>query len=483
MDDAAGFRLEDETVRILDALIESSDDAILAKDLRGTILSWNRGAGRMYGYSAQEAVGRSVSVLMRADGGEELTDLLERIARGERIERHNAVRVTKTGRLIEVSLTLSPIRNASAVVIGALAVARDVTEHNRAIDSLRESEERLRSIVDSAVDAIILIDARGCVESFNFGAEQLFGYAAAEVVGKNVSMLMPSPYRDDHDGYLANYLDTGIAKIIGVGRDVTALRKDGRMLPVRLSVGELTIRGEKKFTGILHDLSARVQMEEQLREQAALVRLGEMAAVIAHEVRNPLAAVRGAIEVIGRRLPQGSREAAVTADIVGRIDTLNQLVTDLLLFARPPKPRPLAMELPTLLGVTTSLLGQDPAHHGIRVEMSGSVPPILGDSELLKIVFVNVLINSAQAMKGTGTIRISLTSTETMARIVVSDEGPGIAPEVRDKLFVPFVTTKSRGTGLGLSTVKRLVEAHRGEIQVDCPPSGGTSVTILLPLA
>jgi len=483
MDDAAGFRLEDETVRILDALIESSDDAILAKDLRGTILSWNRGAGRMYGYSAQEAVGRSVSVLMRADGGEELTDLLERIARGERIERHNAVRVTKTGRLIEVSLTLSPIRNASAVVIGALAVARDVTEHNRAIDSLRESEERLRSIVDSAVDAIILIDARGCVESFNFGAEQLFGYAAAEVVGKNVSMLMPSPYRDDHDGYLANYLDTGIAKIIGVGRDVTALRKDGRMLPVRLSVGELTIRGEKKFTGILHDLSARMQMEEQLREQAALVRLGEMAAVIAHEVRNPLAAVRGAIEVIGRRLPQGSREAAVTADIVGRIDTLNQLVTDLLLFARPPKPRPLAMELPTLLGVTTSLLGQDPAHHGIRVEMSGSVPPILGDSELLKIVFVNVLINSAQAMKGTGTIRISLTSTETMARIVVSDEGPGIAPEVRDKLFVPFVTTKSRGTGLGLSTVKRLVEAHRGEIHVDCPPSGGTSVTILLPLA
>jgi len=483
MDDAAGFRLEDETVRILDALIESSDDAILAKDLRGTILSWNRGAGRMYGYSAQEAVGRSVSVLMRADGGEELTDLLERIARGERIERHNAVRVTKTGRLIEVSLTLSPIRNASAVVIGALAVARDVTEHNRAIDSLRESEERLRSIVDSAVDAIILIDARGCVESFNFGAEQLFGYAAAEVVGKNVSMLMPSPYRDDHDGYLANYLDTGIAKIIGVGRDVTALRKDGRMLPVRLSVGELTIRGERKFTGILHDLSARVRMEEQLREQAALVRLGEMAAVIAHEVRNPLAAVRGAIEVIGRRLPQGSREAAVTADIVGRIDTLNQLVTDLLLFARPPKPRPLAMELPTLLGVTTSLLGQDPAHHGIRVEMSGSVPPILGDSELLKIVFVNVLINSAQAMKGTGTIRISLTSTETMARIVVSDEGPGIAPEVRDKLFVPFVTTKSRGTGLGLSTVKRLVEAHRGEIHVDCPPSGGTSVTILLPLA
>jgi two-component system sensor kinase FixL len=294
---------------------------------------------------------------------------------------------------------------------------------------------------------------------------------------------MPSPYREAHDGYMANYLDTGVAKIIGIGRDVTALRKDGGTFPVRLSVGELTIRGEKKFTGILHDLSSRVQMEDQLREQAALVRLGEMAAVIAHEVRNPLAAVRGAVEVIGGRLPGGSREAAITADIVARIDTLNQLVNDLLLFARPPKPRPIAMDVSVLLAATAAFLGEDASYRDVRVEISGSVPAVTADAELLKIVFTNVFINSAQAMRGKGTIHVALTPAGSMARIVVSDEGPGIAPEIRAKLFTPFVTTKARGTGLGLSTVKRLIEAHHGDIHVECPPAGGTAVTIRLPLA
>jgi two-component system sensor kinase FixL len=481
--DAAGFHPSDETFRILTALIESSDDAILAKDLQGTILSWNRGAERMYGYSAREIVGQSVRVLMSQDGGLELAHLLERISRGERVEPHEAVRIAKDGRPIDVSLTVSPITDASGTVIGAMAVARDVTERNRDIEKLRDNEARLRSIVDAAVDAIILIDARGHVESFNQGAERLFGYTAAEVIGRNVNMLMPSPYRDDHDGYLANYLDTGVAKIIGIGRDVTALRKDGRTFPVRLSVGELTIRGEKKFTGILHDLSTRVQMEEQLREQAALVRLGEMAAVIAHEVRNPLAAVRGAVEVIGGRLPGGSREAAITADIVARIDTLNHLVNDLLLFARPPKPHPIAVDLSVLLAATAALLGEDASYRDVRVQISGGMPPVTADAELLKIIFTNVFINSAQAMRGNGTIRVALTSADSMGQIVVSDEGPGISPEILNKLFTPFVTTKARGTGLGLSTVKRLIEAHHGDIHVECPPGGGTAVTIRLPLA
>jgi two-component system, LuxR family, sensor kinase FixL len=473
----------DETVRILTALIESSDDAILAKDLHGTILSWNRGAERIYGYQAAEIVGRPVQLLMRPDAAAELADLLDRVGRGERVERHEAVRVRKDGRFIDVSLTLTPIRDAGGTVIGALAVARDVTDRNRDIEKLRESEARLRSVVDSAVDAIIVIDARGRIESFNPGAERLFGYSVTEVIGQNVNILMPSPYREEHDGYMTNYVDTGIARIIGIGRDVTALRKDGRTLPVRLSVGELTIRGERKFTGILHDLSTRVQMEEQLREQAALVRLGEMAAVIAHEVRNPLAAVRGAIQVIGKRLPAESREAAVTTDIIARIDTLNQLVNDLLLFARPPTPRPIPLDVSLVLAATASLLGEDASYRNVRVEIAGSAPPIFADAELLKIVFINVFINAAQAMRGQGAIRVSVTSAGGMSQIAVADEGPGISPDVRDKLFTPFVTTKSRGTGLGLSTVKRLVEAHHGSIDVECPAGGGTTITIRLPLA
>src|SRR6185436_1715486 len=161
MDSTSHSRPQDETLRILTTLIESSDDAILAKDLQGTILSWNRGAERIYGYPAEEIVGRPVQVLMPPDGGAELTDILDRVSRGERVERHEAVRVTKDGRLIDVLLTVSPLRDVSGAVIGALAVARDVTERNRDIEKLRESEARLRSVVDAAVDAIIVIDARG----------------------------------------------------------------------------------------------------------------------------------------------------------------------------------------------------------------------------------------------------------------------------------------------------------------------------------
>jgi signal transduction histidine kinase len=226
----------------------------------------------------------------------------------------------------------------------------------------------------------------------------------------------------------------------------------------------MTLEGERKFTGILHDLSTRVQMEDRLREQAALVRLGEMAAVIAHEVKNPLAAVRGAIQVIGNRLPAGSREAGVVTDIIARIDTLNQLVKDLLLFARPPQPRLLPLDVSLVLEATAALLNQDAAHAGMHVTISGQAPPVMADAELLKIVFINLFVNSACV-------------------IVVTDTGPGIPAAAREKLFTPFFTTKSRGTGLGLSTVKRLLEAHHGSIELESPETGGTRATIRLPLA
>ena len=282
---------------------------------------------------------------------------------------------------------------------------------------------------------------------------------------------------------MASYLSTGVAKIIGIGREVIGRRKDGTTFPVHLSVGEMVVGGERKFTGLLHDLSARVNVEAQLREQAALVRLGEMAAVIAHEVKNPLAAVRGAIQVIGRRLPVDGSEASVIADIIARIDALNQLVRDLLLFARPPRPNPTPVDLSQLLAMTARLVGEDTADRNVEVTIAGTVPTIMADAELLKIVFLNLFLNSAHAMKHKGAITVSLTAVDSFCRIAVSDTGPGIAPEVRAKLFTPFVTTKSRGTGLGLSTVKRLVEAHGGEIQVDCPPDGGTTVVISLPVA
>ena len=477
------FQPQQQSERILAALVESSEDAIIAKDLDGIVLAWNASAERMYGYTAQEMVGRNISAIIPADRPNELTEIMRRLANGERVQHFETVRVAKGDRRVEISLTVSPIKDASGNVVGASTIARDITLKNSRLHQLADSEERLRSIVEAAVDGIIVIDARGSIEAFNPGAERLFGYTAGEMLGKNVSLLMPEPYRSEHDHYVQHYLETGEQRIIGIGREVSAMRKDGSLFPVHLSVGEMVLGGQRKFTGILHDLTSRVAMEERLREQAALVRLGEMAAVIAHEVKNPLAAVRGAIQVIGKRLAAGSREAAVVTDIIARIDTLNQLVRDLLLFARPPQPHPIPVDVTRVLSATIDLLRGDDAHAGVRVTIAGDAPPIDADVELLKIVFLNLFINSAQAMKGRGDITIDVSTERSMCRLVISDTGPGIPPEIRTRLFTPFVTTKARGTGLGLSTVKRVIEAHHGEIRVESPETGGARVTVLLPFA
>jgi two-component system sensor kinase FixL len=358
----------------------------------------------------------------------------------------------------------------------------DLTARVQLENQLRASEARWRAIIDSAVDGIIVIGAHGRIEAFNPAAERLFGYVEGEVRGRNVNLLMPSPYHEEHDRYLARYLATGRAKIIGIGREVPGLRKDGTTFPLHLSVGEITIAGERKFTGILHDLSARVRMEEQLREQASLARLGEMAAVIAHEVKNPLAGIRGAIQVLGKRQLPDSTDARMMSEIVARIDALDEMMKDLLLFARPPVPRRRATDVVPLVKTTASLLARDPALQGVEVEIAGSAPPIPVDAEMLKIVVQNLLVNGAHAMQGRGRIEVNVKTVDSTCEIAFTDAGPGIPSEIREKIFTPFFTTKSRGSGLGLPTAKRLVEAHQGRISIDCPPTGGTTVVLRLPL-
>lgn len=341
--------------------------------------------------------------------------------------------------------------------------------------------EQLGAIINTTVNGIIVIDAEGTIEAFNPAAERLFGYPQSEVLGRNVSMLMPSPYHEEHDGYLQKYLETGTGRVIGTGREVTGRRRDGTLFPLHLSVGEFTIQGQRKFTGILQDLTARVRMEQELREQTALARLGEMAAVIAHEVKNPLAGIRGAVQIFAGRMSQGSTDLQVVKEIVSRIDSLDRMMKDLLLFARPPQPRPTVTDVGPLVSATVNLLSQDPAFEDVDVEIEGHAPPVPADADMLRIVVQNLLINGAHAMKGKGKIRVGIESRDSTCELSFADAGPGIPLEIREKIFTPFYTTKSRGSGLGLPTAKRLIEAHHGQLTIDCPPAGGTTVVIRLP--
>jgi two-component system sensor kinase FixL len=357
----------------------------------------------------------------------------------------------------------------------------DPEKHPRPQDPGRVAEARWRAVIDAAVDGIIVIDGQGRIEVFSASAQRMFGYTEAETVGQNVSLLMPEPDRSQHDRYIAHHLATGEKKIIGIGRAVTGRRKDGQAFPLHLSVGEMTIDGAPHFTGILHDLSSRADLEDRLREATALARLGEMAAVIAHEVKNPLAAVRGAIQVIGSRMKGESGDGAIIKEIIARLDALNNLIQDLLVFARPPQPKMAAGNLRVLISDVANLLKSDPAFGQLEVAMIGDTAPLPLDPTLMTIVFQNLLINSAQAMHGRGVITVTLSTADGWHRVEVADQGPGIPPEIRTSLFRPFKTTKARGTGLGLATAKRLVELHDGRISVACPPGGGTRVTVDLP--
>jgi two-component system sensor kinase FixL len=468
----------------LDAILTLTVDGIIVIDDKGTIEAFNRGAQALFGYLEWEVIGRNVSVLMPSPHHEDHDTYLKRyLATGEARIIGAGREVTgrrRDGTMFPVQLSVREMRIAGERKF--TGILHDLSKRADLEDALGASEARWRAVIDSAVDAIVVIDAHGAVETFNPAAERLFGYAAHEVLGRNVTVLMPGPYRDEHDAYLKRYLTTGAAKVIGAGREVQGRRKDGSTFPLHLSVGEFTINGERKFTGILHDLSRRVQMESQLREQAALARLGEMSAVIAHEVKNPLAGIRGAIQVLDSGIVRGDRNPRILKEIVARIDALNQMMHELLVFARPPMPRRVPIDIVPLLRATASLLHEDPAVRDVGIEIDGEAPPLDADPDMLRIVFQNLLINGAHSMQGRGRIRVAVSRVDGACEIAVHDDGPGIPPEIREKIFTPFFTTKSRGSGLGLPTAKRLIEAHDGEIAIECPPSGGTAVTIRLPL-
>ena len=228
-----------ETTGLLAAIVASSKDAIVSKTLGGIVTSWNRAAERIFGYTAEEMIGHPISILIPEGHADELPRILDSIRRGERVERYETNRRRRDGRIIDVSLTVSPILDAAGRVIGASKIARDITEANREHAALLKHTAHLRSILDTIPDGMVVIDEHGIVQSLSATAEGMFGYTADEACGRNVSMLMPSPHQENHDDYLARYLRTGERRVIGLGRVVAWQHKDGMIFPMELQVGEV----------------------------------------------------------------------------------------------------------------------------------------------------------------------------------------------------------------------------------------------------
>jgi two-component system sensor kinase FixL len=485
----------------LEAVLEAAVDGIIVIDAEGIVQTYNKACEDIFGYPAGEVIGRNVKMLMPSPDRERHDSYLshykltgERKIIGIGREVHGRRR---DGTTFPMELSVAEVRHGEDHVF--VGMVRDITERKAAEAELRSREERMRSILDTAPDAIVVIDEVGTVESFSASAKRVFGYEPEEVVGRNVRMLMPSPYREAHDSYLQRYMKTGERRIIGVGRIVVGLRKDGSTFPLELAVGEARLDGRRLFTGFLRDITKRQATEQRLHElQAELVQVSRvsgmaaMASAFAHEINQPLGAAMNYLSAT-RRLLEQAEDAQTQRALEGaqlaatEIARAGQIVQRLRQFIQKGRTERSWEHLGKVIEEASALalVGAGDRAIKMRFEIAADLPPVFIDRVQIQQVLTNLVRNSIEAMTGSprrDLIIRALAAPEEIVEIAVVDTGPGIPAEVAANLFKPFVTTKSNGMGVGLSICRSIVQAHEGEIGAEPNPDGGAIFRFTLPL-
>lgn len=360
-------------------------------------------------------------------------------------------------------------------------------------------EAHLQSILDTVPEAMIVIDERGNIQSFSAAAERLFGYTTSEVVGKNVKIMMPAPYRENHDGYLHRYLSTGERRIIGIGRVVVGERKDGSTFPMELAVGEMKSSGRRFFTGFIRDLTERQQTEARLQDlQSELIHIsrltamGEMASTLAHELNQPLSAITNYMKGSKRLLESDGDGSTSTNMVREAIDKAaeqalraGQIIRRLRDFVARGESEYRVEVISKLVEEACALALVGAKDLGVRVkfEFDQTAGLVLADRVQIQQVLLNLVRNAIEAMQDRERRELTVSVAPApgdMAKISVSDTGTGIAPEFAEQLFQPFMTTKRHGMGVGLSISRTIIEGHGGQIWTEPNPGGGTIFSFTL---
>ncbi|MEM7497666.1 MAG: PAS domain S-box protein [Pseudomonadota bacterium] len=367
-------------------------------------------------------------------------------------------------------------------------------------------------VVQTAPDAIVTIDEHGAILSFSPAAERMFGYAEDEILGQNVSMLMPSPHSARHDDYMTHYRQTGERRIIGIGRELRALRKSGETFVAEIAVGELNKDGRHVFTGFIRDVTDRVEAERRAnRLQRMLDRvsriqaLGEMSSALAHEINQPLSALSSFARAAARNLAKSPPDTEKARDqldrIAGEAQRAGEIVRRMRKLVDRGKGDFRPEDVNTLVreGIALSRVGPEVEGFGVRLELAAGLPKVLADRIQIQQVIVNLMRNAAEALNGDGhgdvhvatelserpgTIAVRahpVSAAEVM--VTIGDGGPGIPDELIDRLFDPFVTTKESGLGIGLAVCRTIVAAHGGRIWAEANDEGGADFHFTLPAA
>jgi two-component system nitrogen regulation sensor histidine kinase GlnL len=351
-------------------------------------------------------------------------------------------------------------------------------------DDLEATRDFLASVIETSGEAIITLDARGRITSWNRAAEQIYGWNAGEMRGQTFERLLAH-------GPDAELDKQRIAESLREGRtfrhyETTRVHKDGHRITVHVTHTPL-IDSTGQVTGCTvtsHDVTEVRELSARLREQERLAALGELAAAVAHEVKNPLAGIRGACDILARGYGKGDRRYELGQEVLRQVDRLNQTVRDLLLFARPKASRPVPTDIHQVLEHVLKLMGEDPQSDKVQVgrRYDPELPTLRVDPQQMEQVFFNVFVNACQAMEFQGDLTVTTERNGRYARIGIRDTGPGLPKEGADKIFEPFFTSRAKGSGLGLAIVRNIVGAHEGSVVANNLPRGGAEIVISLPL-
>jgi two-component system, LuxR family, sensor kinase FixL len=483
------------------AVFNAVSDPLLVIDRAGRIRSVNKAAERVFGNTAGELAGRDFSALMADPYAGEYRLALENYRptgdKGAIGSGRDVFGRRKDGSVFPARLALRDAEIAGEIIF--VGILRGADSPKASEPGLRDSELRLRSILDTVLDGIIVIDERGAIQSFSPAAERLFGYAADEAIGRNVAMLMPSPYREAHDSYLQRYLRTGERHIIGIGRVVVGLRKSGETFPMELQVGEFAAEPRRFFTGFVRDLTEqqaakrRIQdLQAELLHASRLSVMGQMAATMAHELNQPLTAVVNYLEAARHLLTGVPGTLARIDDLLGRAvaqaERAGGVIRQLRQFISKGETERRSENLNALVEEALALALVGTRQSGVRVnlDLGDALPPVLVNKVQIQQVILNLVRNAVEAMAETDRRELTITTraraAECVAEVSVADTGPGIAPDIAARLFEPFVTTKPGGMGLGLSICREIVEAHHGHLTAAANPAGGTVFRLTLPM-
>ena len=471
----------------------------LIREPDGRVTFWSAGSERLYGWTAREMTGRPVHETLATQFPQPPATIAVALRRDGRWDGELR-QARRDGTVIAVASHWVLLRGGDGHGDRILEINTDVTDATRARRQFEEREAHLQSILDTVPDAMVVIDERGVIQSFSRAAERMFGVAAADAVGRNVRILMPSPHRERHDAYIERYLHTGERRIIGVGRVVTGQRKDGTTFPIELAVGEIDLPGRRLFTGFVRDLTQRQITEKRLQELqdelahvARVSELGQMSAALTHELKQPLTAITNYIEASRAHMAAAKIALAAPAvpELLDKAQAQTMRAAEII-----QRLRQLFQKRETEYGIESinkvveeasalALVGAREAAIRVRLALDPDVPPVRIDKVQIQQVVLNLVRNAMEAMAEVEErlLTIRTARLEDGAQVTIQDTGPGLADEVRRKLFQPFITTKEKGMGIGLSVCRAIVDAHGGLIEAAANPGGGTTFTFTVPFA